>query len=248
MASLAILCLAPALAAQRPKAANPVLAGMKLQFVRIAPGQFTMGSAAGMPGEQPPHTVRITSAFDLGKYEVTQAQWQALMQSNPSRFAGPDRPVDSVSWNDAREFLARLNAADPAHRYRLPTEAEWEYAARAGTAGDYPGALDDIAWYAFNSNGETHPVGQKQPNAWGLYDMYGNVWEWCQDWYNRDYYASGPAADPAGPEEGAHKVLRGGSWGANTAYTRSSVRIGFFPNQKNSYYGFRVVREVNTKK
>jgi formylglycine-generating enzyme required for sulfatase activity len=254
----AMLCLTQAFGAQRPKAAkpaaaapaavNPVLAAMKLQFVRIAPGEFTMGSPTGMIGEQPPHTVRITAAFDLGKYEVTQAQWEALMGTNPSHFVGPDRPVDSVSWDDTQEFLTHLNAADPAHHYRLPTEAEWEYAARAGTTGDYPGELDEIAWYYPNSNQESHPVGQKRPNPWELYDTHGNVWEWCQDWYDPDYYAASPAANPPGPVEGGKKVLRGGSWGANLAYTRSSVRIAFSPDRKNSYFGFRVVRETGKRK
>jgi formylglycine-generating enzyme required for sulfatase activity len=257
----AMLCLAPVLSAQQPKASKlgkaapaattavkPVVAAMKLQFVRIAPGEFTMGAATGPAGEQPPHQVRLTAAFDLGKYEVTQAQWQALMDSNPSHFVGPDRPVDSVSWDDTQEFLKRLNAADPTHHYRLPTEAEWEYAARAGTTGDYPGELDQIAWYYSNANQETHPVGQKRPNPWGLYDTHGNVWEWCQDWYDRNYYATSPAANPPGPAEGVNKVLRGGSWGGNVIYSRSSVRIGFVPSQKNAYYGFRVLREVGKKK
>ena len=236
-----VISLAPALGAQPPKTAS--VSALKLEFVQVEPGEFSMGSSTGMNGELPPHKVRISRGFDLGKYEVTQAQWQALMGSNTSRFAAPDRPVDSVSWENAQEFLKRLNASDSAHHYRLPTEAEWEYAARAGTTGDYPGELEEIAWYYSNSNLETHPVGRKKPNPWGLYDMHGNVWEWCQDWFNTDYYGTSPTVDTPRPAEGVNKVLRGGSWGANANYTRSSVRISFFPGQKNSYFGFRILRQ-----
>lgn len=237
------LALAVAAALVPAAAAGESIAGLKLEFVHVEPGEFVMGSGSGMNSEQPPHKVRISKGFDLGKYEVTQAQWQALMGSNPSRFQAPEKPVDSISWEDTRQFLAKLNNADRANHYRLPTEAEWEYAARAGTSGDYPGELDEIAWYFSNSNLETHPVGRKKPNPWGLYDMLGNVWEWCQDWFNADYYSASPAVDPPGPAEGVNKVLRGGSWGANAVYTRSSVRISFFPGQKNSYFGFRIVRQ-----
>jgi formylglycine-generating enzyme required for sulfatase activity len=230
-----------------PAAASPVLAKLKLEFVPVASGEFVMGSSTGMIGEQPTHSVRLTRGFDIGKYEVTQAQWQELMGSNPSKFPAADHPVENISWNEAQEFLKKLNAADPAHNYRLPTEAEWEYAARAGTTGDYPGELDDIAWYYPNSDQQTHPVGKKLPNPWGLYDTHGNVWEWCQDYYNPNYYGASPAINPPGPEAGMTRVLRGGSWGANLAYTRSSVRIDMPPFQKNPYFGFRIVREAKKK-
>jgi formylglycine-generating enzyme required for sulfatase activity len=174
-----------------------------IEFVKIAPGEFTMGCSDGDTGcnddEKPPHKVRLTKSFEMGKYEVTQAQYQAVMGANPSTIKGENRPVETVSRTDAQDFLDKLNARNDGHRYRLPTEAEWEYAARAGSTRPYAGALDDIAWYAGNSGDETHPVGQKKPNSWGLYDMEGNVREWVSDWYSRTYYSNSPATDPPGP-------------------------------------------------
>jgi formylglycine-generating enzyme required for sulfatase activity len=187
--------------------------------------------------------VRITKGFEMGKYEVTQAQWEAVMGSNPSEFKGADRPVEQVSWEDAQQFLSRLNARGDGYRYRLPTEAEWEYAARAGTTGKYYGELDEIAWYKGNFGGQTHPVGQKKPNAWGLHDMLGNVWEWCWDWYDVNYYGNSPEADPRGPASGQALSLRGGSWGNFPRYLRVSVRISGGPLNRNNYFGFRCVRE-----
>ena len=175
-----------------------------MEFVGIPAGEFMMGCSAGDTtcdaDEKPSHQVQITKPFEIGKYEVTQAQWQAVMGSNPSTIKGDNRPVETVSKDEAQDFLARLTAMNDGYRYRLPTEAEWEYAARAGQA--VPALLDDVAWYAANSGNETHPVGQKKPNAWGLYDTLGNVREWVSDAYARDYYSNSPAADPAGPQEG----------------------------------------------
>jgi formylglycine-generating enzyme required for sulfatase activity len=184
-----------------------------IEFVKIQPGEFMMGCSANdnacNDDEKPAHRVRITKSFEIGKYEVTQAQWKAVMGTNPSVMQGDARPVESISKGEAQEFLSKLNALNDGYRYRLPTEAEWEYAARAGSTGAYTGKLDEIAWYAGNSEDETHPVGKKKPNAWGLYDMEGNVREWVQDFYAANYYSTSPAEDPTGPPAGA----RGGPGG-----------------------------------
>jgi formylglycine-generating enzyme required for sulfatase activity len=177
-----------------------------IDFIKISPGEFMMGCSTGddqcKADENPSHRVQITKAFEMGKYEVTQAQWQAVMNTNPSTMHGDKRPVETISKTDAEDFLNKLNARNDGYRYRLPTEAEWEYAARAGTSSAYAGPLNDIAWYSENSEDETHPVGTKKPNAWGLYDMEGNVREWVSDTYGANYYSNSPAADPTGPAAG----------------------------------------------
>ena len=189
----------------------------------IPAGEFRMGSAGGNDDERPVHAVRISRPYALSKYEVTQAEWEAVMGSNPSGFAecGPSCPVEQVSWDNAQEFIGRLNARAGGVRYRLPTEAEWEYAARAGTSGDRYGNLDAIAWYDGNSGGRTHPVGQKAPNAWGLHDMHGNVGEWVEDCWH-DSYVGAPANGMAWTAGGdcRGRVLRGGSW---TTYPGTSA-------------------------
>ncbi|MBI4474008.1 MAG: SUMF1/EgtB/PvdO family nonheme iron enzyme [Acidobacteria bacterium] len=223
----------------------------EMEFVKIQPGEFLMGCSANdtecEENEKPAHRVRIMKAFEIGKFEVTQAQWQAVMGTNPSRFKGPNLPVDNVSWNNTQEFLRKLNERKDGYRYRLPTEAEWEYAARAGTTSAFAGPLDAVAWYEKNSGSTTHPVGHKQPNAWGLYNVHGNVWEWVQDFYGNRYYASSPAADPPGAPSGEFRVMRGGSWSDVANYVRVSFRSaggpGYGHGTSDVDIGFRCVRE-----
>ena len=222
-----------------------------MEFVRIEPGAFMMGSENGFANERPAHKVEITKPFYLGTYPVTQEQWLAVMGSNPSRFKGERRPVVNVSWNDVQSFLNKLNGGE--HEYRLPTEAEWEYACRAGTTteysfGDDKSLLGDYAWSWENSEGTAHPVGQKKPNPWGLYDMHGNVWEWVQDWYSADYYKqfqNKTAIDPKGPDKGSPRVIRGGGWDSRATGLRSAVRISSAPgNAYNYVLGFRLLRTI----
>jgi formylglycine-generating enzyme required for sulfatase activity len=225
--------------------------GMTLVLIR--PGEFRMGSEAkeAFDDEKPVHTVRLTRAFYLGQYEVTQAQWQAVMGNNPSQFKGDaNRPVEQVSWNDAQEFLRRLNAREGTTTYRLPSEAEWEYAARAGSTtaygyGDDPRQLRDYAWYAENAGDTTHPVGQLKPNAWGLYDMHGNVWEWVQDWSG--LYTAAAVVDPVGPAAGALRALRGGSWYLPALFVRAAGRDADQPGLAFAGFGFRAASSVSSK-
>ena len=216
------------------------------QFVLVAAGRFGMGSETGDADERPVHQVTISRAFYLQKTEVTQAQWQAVMGTNPSSFTacGPSCPVERVSWDDVQQFIERLNQATGL-QYRLPTEAEWEYAARAGTTGDYggTGVLSQMGWTSENSGNTLHPVGHKQANAWGLHDMHGNVWEWVQDWYDAGYYARSLGSDPPGPPTGQYRVLRGGSWLNDASNARSANRYNFTPDHRNSSsVGFRLAR------
>ena len=213
-----------------------------MEFVSIPAGEFMMGSTNGNDIEKPVHKVIISKGFQMGKTEVTQAQWQSVMSSNPSGFKDcPQCPVENVSWKAAQSFVAKLSARNDGYKYRLPTEAEWEYACRAGTTGDYAGDLDSMAWYSANSDKKTHPVGTKQANAWGLYDMHGNVWEWVQDW--EDYYPNEAVTDPTGAENGSLRRFRGGAWFLSAEYQRSAVRGKDSPSSSFDGLGFRVVRQ-----
>ena len=216
-----------------------------IEFVQIPAGQFQMGSTSSESDddERPVTQVRISRGFWMGKYEVTQAQWQSVMGSNPSRFknCGGDCPVEEISWGDVQEFIGKLNARSGGRPYRLPTEAEWEYAARAGTTEERYGDLDEIAWYDSNSGGTMHRVGEKAPNAWGLHDMLGNVWEWVQDWYGS--YPGGSVTDPTGPGSGSSRVARGASWYGNARFCRSANRNRGSPGNRFSILGFRLLRE-----
>jgi formylglycine-generating enzyme required for sulfatase activity len=220
--------------------------GMK--FVLIQAGEFTMGSPENEEdhqGDETQHKVKMTRPFYMQTTEVTQAQWKAVMENNPSRFKGDDLPVEMVSWDDAQEFIKKLSAKESV-KYRLPTEAEWEYACRAGSTtrfcfGDDESKLGEYAWYNKNSENKTHPVGTKKPNGWGLYDMHGNVWEWCQDWYNENYYKTSPPEDPQGPASSEYRVLRGGCWLLDDDSCRSADRW-FGPSVHGGYIGFRAAR------
>jgi formylglycine-generating enzyme required for sulfatase activity len=242
-----------------------------MRFVPISTGTFTMGEG------KTAHQVTLTQAFHLGQHEVTQEQYESVMGTNPSKSKGPQNPVENVSWADAVEFCRKLSAM-PAEKkagyvYRLPTEAEWEYACRAGTKttysfGDSESELGAYAWYGNNSgdqqidalniwntdqdnygkrlldnNCRTHPEGEKKPNLWDLYDMHGNVWEWCQDWYGD--YPSGAVTDPTGPASGDSRVLRGGAFNSRTSYVRSANRNYNQPDTRYFYYGFRPARTYN---
>jgi formylglycine-generating enzyme required for sulfatase activity len=238
-----------------------------LEFVLIPAGSFMMGSGEGYgegyDNETPAHKVTISQPFYLGAHEVTQEQWEAVTGNNPSLFKGRNNPVEQVSWDDVQDFIRRLNQTETRGKYRLPTEAEWEYASRAGKSGAYffgddAGELGRYAWYDEPyDTGTTRPVGEKRPNPWGLYDMYGNVSEWVQDWYGEKYYADSPAADPEGPSVGSHRfdqggsrshrVNRGGSWLSGAGYCRSAFRGHDMPDSRGvvSNLGFRLAFSPN---
>jgi formylglycine-generating enzyme required for sulfatase activity/tetratricopeptide (TPR) repeat protein len=226
--------------------------GVTLELVHVPPGRFTMGSEDGQPDERPVHEVEITRGFYIGRYEVTEAQYQRVMRAAPAGSRGPEYPVAQVSWDEAALFCRRLSA-QARRRCRLPTEAEWEYACRAGSKTRYcfggnSGMLGDHAWFKSNSGGETHPVGRKKPNAWGLHDVHGNVWEWCLDWYAPQYIVTGDLTrDPTGPRAGSYRVHRGGSWANADHYCRSSRRPRNKVTDRSAEVGFRVVASVEVR-
>jgi formylglycine-generating enzyme required for sulfatase activity len=232
---------------RKPRAIpTPRRVAPEIEMVYVTGGSFLMGSPENEPGrykdEGPQHRVTVQD-FYIGKYEVTQAQWRAVMGTNPSSFKGDNLPVENVSWNDAKEFCRKLSQMT-GKEYRLPTEAEWEYACRAKTTGAYAGDLDAMAWYDKNSGSKTHPVGQKQPNAFGLYDMHGNVWEWCEDQWH-DSYNGAPTDGRAWTDisaTGSDRVFRGGGWGYYAVICRSADRHNGAPGDRGDYVGFRLVR------
>ena len=228
-------------------------------MIRIEPGTFMMGSPEdelGRRNDEVQHQVTLTQGYWLGQYEITQAQYKAIMKVNPSSFIGADLPVDTVSWNDAMEFCKKLTEIEKAagrlpkgYEYTLPTEAQWEYACRAGTTTALNSGknlsdkekcpeMDEVGWYYYNSDDKTHPVGQKQPNAWGLYDMHGNVFEWCLDW--KGDYPTSSVTDSTGPSTGSYRVFRGGSWISHAYYCRSARRDYYYPGSRAGNFGFRV--------
>lgn len=211
-------------------------------MVFVKGGRFRMGSNDD-EDERPPHEVEL-SDFMIGKYEVTQLEWESVMATNPSFWKGDDYPIENVSWDDIQTFLKKLNQ-QTGHRYRLPTEAEWEYAARGGEKSKgylYSGSdsLDEVAWYENNSDGRTHKVGLLKPNELGLYDMNGNVWEWCQDWYDIMYYKHSVPKNPPGPATGESKVLRGGSWYDDSHAYKTTFRNWYQPRRAFKNDGFRL--------
>jgi formylglycine-generating enzyme required for sulfatase activity len=244
-----LLLPASLIAAAYPSQGNPwaklsVEKGEEIEMVRIPGGGFWMGSQSEEAGddEQPVHKVTL-NGFRIGKYEVTQRQWQAVMGSNPSKFKGDNHPVEQVSWDDVQDFIRKLNQMS-GKQYRLPTEAEWEYAARGGKDGpgnDRYGSPDLIAWYDGNSGDTTHPVGGKQPNAYGLYDMLGNVWERCSDWYGA--YTASAKTNPTGPSAGSNRVIRGGSWYDYARFVRAPYRFNT-PGNRHYDLGFRLAMDA----
>lgn len=227
----------------------PVTNSFGMEFLAVPAAEFRMGADGG-PASRSSHQVTISQPFYIGKYEVTQAQWTAVMGNNPSRFTGDPRlPVENVSWNDVHAFLRQLNMREGTARYRLPTEAEWEHASRSCVATTYPfgddaSQLARYAWAETNAGGRTHAVGQLLPNRWGLHDMLGNVWEWCQDWYGE--YPVTAVTNPQGAPEGVFRVYRGCGWlrGESSLYCHPATRHGARPNFAHPSLGFRVVMTV----
>ncbi len=226
-----------------------------LDMVWIAPGTFTMGSPASEEGrnedEDPAHTISISQGFYLGRFEITQAQWHSIMGNDPDTLRSPTHPRQNVSWDQVQLFIRRLNATVAGTPYRLPSEAEWEYACRAGTQtawsfGDDISQLPEYAWFLDNTPTppRPHAIGLKRPNPWGLYDMHGNMREWCQDWYGIDYYQRSPRTDPPGPGFGRGSILRGGGFGSQAGSTRSANRSGDFGASSAPSYGLRLVRQL----
>ena len=236
-----------------PPFSTPTSATVEMVYVRG--GCYHMGDIFDDPEggseEKPVHEVCVDS-FYLGKYEVTQGQWQSVMGSNPSsdKICGVNCPVDNVSWSDVQDFVLRLNSSSGGRAYRLPTEAEWEYAARSGGKMEkYSGGNDvaSVAWYNENSGGNSHPVGKKASNGLGLYDMSGSVWEWTNDWYESDYYSHSPRTNPAGPGAGVGRVVRGGCRTGEEYNMRTTRRTAYMPDVRKSALGFRLLKSPSAR-
>jgi len=260
LAAIALLAAAPSGgprdAPGAPKPGHAVANSVGMKMVYVPAGEFHMGSASGEKGheyDETRHRVKISRPFRMSATEVTQAQWKAVSGRRRGRFRGDHLPVEQVSWKDAVAFCRTLSKTE-GRTYRLPTEAEWEWACRAGSPGAFAlrsGAsgsktgekLDDLAWYDDNSRETTHPVAARKPNAWGLYDVHGNVAEWCADWYAAAYPA-GPVTDPTGPAEGKARVVRGGSFASLARGCRSASRSSHPPAYQMPSVGFRVVMEI----
>lgn len=253
----AIETTVPSRAVAAPRAAreNRTISDLALELIWVEPGSFTMGSAIDEPlrnkAEGPQMNVTFTQGFWLGKTEITQAQYEAIAGRNPSTLkkSGKDAPVEQVSWIDAMAYCEKLTERERAagrlpegFAYTLPTEAQWEYAYRAGSTGAFPGEPEAMAWYSGNSGGTTHPVAQKRPNAWGFHDMMGNVLEWCYDWYGD--YPGGAVTDPTGPRHGYYRMARGGSWRMDVNVGRSAARAGGSPGRLDYTIGFRLALSV----
>lgn len=223
---------------------------MQIELIKVEGGTFWMGSETVYKEGRPVHKVTLLG-FQIGKYPITQAQWAAVMGSNPSFFKGDDLPVENVSWEDCQVFLKKLNALT-GEVYRLPTEAEWEFAARGGNYSKgykYAGSddLDEVGWFGVNSSGQTQPVGQKKPNELGIYDMSGNVKEWCED-DSHDDYEGAPVDGSAWVDNprSAYRVIRGGSWNYNQAVCRAANRDGDYPIFRNYGIGFRIAKTMQS--
>jgi formylglycine-generating enzyme required for sulfatase activity len=224
--------------------------GLRLKL--IPAGELLMGEP-WFEDSRPAHRVRISKPFYIGIFTVTQKVWARVMRTNPSRFKGSELPVENVSWEDCRQFIEKLNETERSGAFRLPAEAEWEHACRAGSRtifsfGDEERDLAGHGWFRSNSKAQTHPVGQKRPNAWGLYDMHGNVCEWCADWYDKEFYkhfcGDETVVDPPGPESGFERVVRGGSWDFDATGCYSGVRSFALPDAKRPFIGFRIARDA----
>ena len=231
---------------------------IKMEFSLIPPGEFVMGALPtdkdANDDESPIHKVRITKSFYISKFLTTQGNWKSIMNNNPSFFKklGDDNPIERVSWYLIQDFIKRLNEKEklkPKEGYRLPTEAEWEYVCKAGSSTKYyhsnkSDLLEEYAWFSYTSNRSTQVVGTKKPNAFGIYDMLGNVREWCHDWYDPKYYQKSPVNDPQGPAKGEFKTMRGGSWYCVPRLTRTTQRYHHIPSSKSFLIGFRLVKQI----